>query len=978
MHWNQKPALLGLVLCLLSLSSLCLAQTFPDFTEYTWIGGTGPQNWQVGANWDLGDFPNDADPEDTIFTTANLSASLAGNLDVNVGATPVAIAGLTLGGTSGAVTTEISSQAGGQLRFRNEFVSDFSNPDNDADFDNNGSVSGTDFLIWQENFGTTNPNSGTENNYNDHGDADADNDVDQPDLTIWQQQYSFGIDPLSGNNAFLISGGVPGSVNRISAPMHIDDETLRVDARNPLGVVVGANITNSAEDMDSNASFDVVGGVVTVDSEVIVTNVNTAPMSGGIDMRLRATGNNATLILNGVVRDANPALAGNVTFGGGDGRVEIYGDNDLGGTVRTGGEILLGHDHALGVSSAAPNDPATVRPGGTFFSNDDARDIPNNIILQSNFNAAGDKSLTLSGEITQTNNRGFNNNIAAPGMLILSGQLTIWEDDEALVREFDFLGTGTTMITAVIRDDPQNSGNDRRLNQRGPGVLIIDVDQGDNFHTGPTTITNGNFHYADNASLNAGPGLILSRGGAIGVDTGVANNSTFAGKIDSASFGGLMIAPSDAAAHLNFTGTLANAANMTVAAPETGIAFTGIITPANSTYGLGGGAGTLTLPNAQLSGPNSLEVRNGGAVELLGDNSYTGSTSVFNRPSNTVLVVDDLANGGVNSSIGAATSDAENLYLQGGVLRYVGSGDSTDRLFTIGTAGATIESSGTGAVVFSNAGVLGRDDAEERTGDVDDFTPGLAPNQLYNIEDITGTIPAFTQDIVPGMPVSDPDGGGFHFGNCAGAGGENCIPPDTIVTGVSSDGMTLGISNSYPFVQKLNTRLVFGTVERTLTLGGSNADDNTIGSVISDSPMGGVVQVEKTGSGKWILSGDNTYTGDTTVEEGTLGLASSFLADAADVRLDLDATLDLDFSGDDVIDDLFVDGVQLDDGIYGATDGGMGYNVLPQLSGSGFLNVGGVPFQLPAIFAVPEPTSALLAIVMWIGLGIRRPTAARS
>ena len=331
-----------------------------------------------------------------------------------------------------------------------------------------------------------------------------------------------------------------------------------------------------------------------------------------------------------------------------------------------------------------------------------------------------------------------------------------------------------------------------------------------------------------------------------------------------------------------------------------------------------------------------------------------------------------MANGGVNSSIGAASSDAENLFVQGGVVKYVGSGDSTDRLFTIGTAGATIESSGTGALVFSNIGVLGRDDAEERTGDVDDFTPGLAPDQLYNIEDITGTISAFTHDIVPGMPVSDPDGGGFTFGNCAGAGGENCIPADTVVTGVSADGTTIGISNSYPFVQKLNTRLVFGTVERTLTLAGSNSDDNTLASVISDSPMGGIVEVEKVDSGKWILSGSNTYSGDTTVEEGILSLTTAFLDDSSTVSLLTGGTLDLDFAGDDVIGSIFLDGVQLAAGIYGASDGGMGYNVLTQLSGTGFLNVGGVPFPLSGVLAVPEPTAVVLAMLAGLGLMSRR------
>src|SRR5690606_15008194 len=89
--------------------------------------------------------------------------------------------------------------------------------------------------------------------------------------------------------------------------------------------------------------------------------------------------------------------------------------------------------------------------------------------------------------------------------------------------------------------------------------------------------------------------------------------------------------------------------NMTVAAPETGMTFTGTIIPASGRYQLGGGTGKLTLPNAQLTGANSLEVRNGGTVELLGDNTYTGPTTVLTKFSNT------------NDSVAAADSNNPNL-----------------------------------------------------------------------------------------------------------------------------------------------------------------------------------------------------------------------------------------------------------------------------------------------------------------------------
>ena len=74
----------------------------------------------------------------------------------------------------------------------------------------------------------------------------------------------------------------------------------------------------------------------------------------------------------------------------------------------------------------------------------------------------------------------------------------------------------------------------------------------------------------------------------------------------------------------------------------------------------------------------------------------------------------------------------------------------------------------------------------------------------------------------------------------------------------------------------INTDLLFtGDGSRTLSLDGPNPGDNTIAGKIPDGPPGTVVSLEKNGIGKWILGGTNTYTGNTTVNNGTLVLASS-------------------------------------------------------------------------------------------------------
>jgi fibronectin-binding autotransporter adhesin len=62
-------------------------------------------------------------------------------------------------------------------------------------------------------------------------------------------------------------------------------------------------------------------------------------------------------------------------------------------------------------------------------------------------------------------------------------------------------------------------------------------------------------------------------------------------------------------------------------------------------------------------------------------------------------------------------------------------------------------------------------------------------------------------------------------------------------------------------------------INRTLTFQGSNSGSNTVASVIVDNLDGSArVGVTKAGSGRWILSGSNTYTGGTQVNAGTLVL----------------------------------------------------------------------------------------------------------
>ncbi|MCE9547120.1 MAG: autotransporter-associated beta strand repeat-containing protein [Planctomycetia bacterium] len=125
---------------------------------------------------------------------------------------------------------------------------------------------------------------------------------------------------------------------------------------------------------------------------------------------------------------------------------------------------------------------------------------------------------------------------------------------------------------------------------------------------------------------------------------------------------------------------------------------------------LGGGRPILTVGNGDASatfsgviqGLMSLTKTGSGTETLSGTNKYFDVTSVTGG----VLSVNTLADGGSNSAIGASSNYAGNLVLNGGTLKYTGVAVSTDRLFSVGTSGGTIDASGSGALTFSNAGAM--------------------------------------------------------------------------------------------------------------------------------------------------------------------------------------------------------------------------------------------------------------------------------
>lgn len=98
--------------------------------------------------------------------------------------------------------------------------------------------------------------------------------------------------------------------------------------------------------------------------------------------------------------------------------------------------------------------------------------------------------------------------------------------------------------------------------------------------------------------------------------------------------------------------------------------------------------------------------------------------------------------------------------------------------------------------------------------------------------------------------------------------------PNTHVSSINSDGAGALVFTSSTF--NVSTLTNTNTTARTLVLGGGNANDNEIqGAIIDGNPAAasgtnGAVQLRKAGTGRWLISGNNTFSGSTSITAGTL------------------------------------------------------------------------------------------------------------
>jgi autotransporter-associated beta strand protein len=128
--------------------------------------------------------------------------------------------------------------------------------------------------------------------------------------------------------------------------------------------------------------------------------------------------------------------------------------------------------------------------------------------------------------------------------------------------------------------------------------------------------------------------------------------------------------------------------------------------------------------------------------------------------------------------------------------------------------------------------------------------------------------------------------------------------------------------------------------EKTWEIGALNLSTTFAGTIVDGGNASGTsaTNITKVGTGTLTLTGNNTYSGDTAVEAGTLSISMPYLEEAADVLLSTGSILNLNFAATDTIDSLFINGISRQAGTWGATGSGADHES-GLITGSGLLLV---------------------------------------
>lgn len=718
-------------------------------------------------------------------------------------------------------------------------------------------------------------------------------------------EQAFGLYGITGSGAVTITSGSVATAGVGGTGIYASGGTVVVDSGSitTTGALAGGIFADGDDGVSVTSGSIMAGGANAIGirasssaGDVLVTSGDISALgTGGVGITITATDDGVLTVDGDVAGAATGARVnatgvqvtvtadGSITSQSGVGLVLTAGAD--GATVTTAGHIAGGAGAAAVEFAGATDDTLVVQTGASFGG----------VVLA----GAGEDRLVLSGA-NQTGPQAFGGmlgfeqtaveagawkltgllqtdqiSIAAGGVLMIDSTDGALGQIETSGGDLDIANDGRLIYAS---DDDSLYADDQQVNISGAGeVELVSgaiVATGDWTFTGPTRVSGGELYVQNDIA-----GGLIQTGGVVvvaatlGVDDAVLGTLQVTGTGSTGSFGGDIVVEGGElylayGGDRNLDNRIAGAGGEIIWAGDGSVAFQGVYDRSGLITNDSVGFVFFT----ELGEASALNLHGGSFVLGEGDHVTGGLSGDANLnfvdANLTVDMTGDLTFSGDLTGDGGLTKAGD------GILRL--SGDNSNTGLTSVLEGALVlTGSLSGDVFVGTDGTfrLGRGGTEgDLTGDLE--IEGLAIFDRSDEYDYTGDITGDGQLLKLGdarLVLS----GEYNFtGTTIVRGGSVRILqlPDTAV--VSVDNGVLDLSGQTQTVSGLS-----GGEDGAINIEGGALTVDQAGSTTFAGSITGSGSFTLTGGGVIELTGNNTYTGDTNVEDGLLRINGSVASD---------------------------------------------------------------------------------------------------
>lgn len=728
-------------------------------------------------------------------------------------------------------------------------------------------------------------------------------------LTITANQAYAGGSSVNGGTLVLSYATANGSKLSDSGTLTLGTGTLSLDGGSHEELVGSTIVTGTA--------------VINRTSGTAVINLGTITRTGSNTLDIAADNIAKTSLSN----DISGKLPVWITVGGApaanDGSGNIVAFNGFYNVFRLGGQIP---NNALNnvkiIDGGFSGDVTPATPGTTDAAS----------LVQS---ATGGPAVVLLGS-SDILRLGALGSISVPST---SGTLTLQDgsltaggaDDTAGNITFD-AGNDIIVNSAINKNGSANVS----ITKQGSAALTLAAN---NFFVGGTTINAGRVNLNNEFALGGAPltinGGTLDNTSGSPITIGESITQTWNSDVH-------FIGTND----LNFGGgaiTLTGSRTVTVDNGTLGLGSSGAI---NGAFALTkAGSGTLVVGGGNWTGTTTLT---GGTLEVP---AKTNDVAYVMGSGTTLKIGYTTGGGGANTNLkltGNGTAATTGLYLKGGAnynanggiellgapttIRQYGTGLAGIGMWDINGNAITAGAAASGSVIDANIEFTSRGygnsvnvaaGSANATGDLVingplNITLAQSGNTLGFYKRGSGSV-ALNAPANVGNVSLRLEGGSVITGavDAIGVNSSVVLSGGTKLLMKGSSQAVGSLSGSGAIVNGSSTATVL-TVKQATSAQAFNGDQTFSGLLGGTGTDENNFSLVKTGASKLTLTAANTYTGNTTVNAGTLAMSSAYLANSSDVLITTGATLELNTGTTDTIDELIVDGTPQAPGVYGS------------------------------------------------------------